>query len=163
MSLPVFLSLLRLSLIKYLVCQNPRLLVPGSPCTVTHTFHPIWLRIVRETFPFLNIWFRKHIGACLCKTDQYDFWPGSLNQCTLHFMSAWRKQKSVNKMSATKKKCLLIFSLSLALSIKIYVYIYSNWVEGDSSMQTTHQSKPINLTQPGVAASYKLLKICMGQ
>ncbi len=35
MSLPVFLSLLRLSLIKYLVCQNPRLLVPGSPCTVT--------------------------------------------------------------------------------------------------------------------------------
>ncbi len=31
MSLPVFLSLLRLSLIKYLVCQNPRLLVPGPP------------------------------------------------------------------------------------------------------------------------------------
>ncbi len=33
MSLPVFLCLLRLSFIKYPVCHNPRLLVPGSPCT----------------------------------------------------------------------------------------------------------------------------------
>ncbi len=41
--------------------------------------------------------------------------------------------------------------------------VYSNWVEGDSSMQTTYQSKPIKLTQPGVTASYKLLNICMGQ
>ncbi len=35
MFLPVFLCLLRLSSIKYPVCFYPRLLVPGSPCTVT--------------------------------------------------------------------------------------------------------------------------------
>ncbi len=32
MFFPVFLCNLRLSFIKYLVCHNPRLLVPGSPC-----------------------------------------------------------------------------------------------------------------------------------
>ncbi len=32
MFVPVFLCLLRLSFIKYPVCYNPRLLVPGSPC-----------------------------------------------------------------------------------------------------------------------------------
>ncbi len=37
MSFPVFLYLLRSSSIKYPVCYNPRLLVPGSPCSTVTT------------------------------------------------------------------------------------------------------------------------------
>ncbi len=65
MSLPVFLSLLRLSLIKYLVCQNPRLLVPGSPCTVTDcesSTGQYFVELVKQTLEKMDIDIKKCIG-----------------------------------------------------------------------------------------------------